>query len=37
MDSRFTGVVPPVVTPLTAEGEVDLESLDRMVEVLQYC
>ena len=34
MDSRFTGVVPPVVTPLTAEGEVDLESLDRVVEVL---
>lgn len=34
MDSRFTGVVPPVITPLTAEGEVDPHSLDRVVEHL---
>ena len=26
MDKRFTGMIPPVVTPFTAEGEVDLEA-----------
>ena len=34
MDNRFTGVIPPVVTPFTAEGEVDLDSLDKVVEHL---
>lgn len=31
---RFTGVVPPVVTPFTPEGEVDHESLAGVVEML---
>ena len=34
MDNRFTGVIPPVVTPFTAEGEIDLDSLDKVVEHL---
>ena len=29
---RFAGVVPPVVTPLTEEGAVDVASLERLVE-----
>lgn len=29
--ATLTGVVPPVLTPLTAEGEVDLPSLERLV------
>ncbi|WP_405900573.1 dihydrodipicolinate synthase family protein [Streptomyces sp. NBC_00727] len=28
---RYTGVIPPVVTPLTADGELDLPSLERVV------
>ncbi|MGK5671274.1 dihydrodipicolinate synthase family protein [Micromonospora sp. URMC 106] len=31
---RFAGVVPPTVTPLTEEGEVDVNSLERLVERL---
>ncbi|MDO3702782.1 dihydrodipicolinate synthase family protein [Micromonospora sp. C28SCA-DRY-2] len=31
---RFAGVVPPTVTPLTEEGEVDVSSLERLVERL---
>ncbi|WP_406079392.1 dihydrodipicolinate synthase family protein [Micromonospora sp. NBC_00858] len=31
---RFAGVVPPTVTPLTEEGEVDVRSLERLVERL---
>lgn len=30
----FTGVVPPIVTPLTPEGAVDVPSLERLVERL---
>lgn len=30
----FSGVVPPVVTPLTAEGDVDVGSLERLVTFL---
>lgn len=33
MDTRFRGVVPPVITPFR-DGEVDLESLDRVVDNL---
>lgn len=29
--ARFQGVVPPLVTPLTADGEVDVASLERLV------
>jgi 4-hydroxy-tetrahydrodipicolinate synthase len=29
--AALTGVVPPLLTPLTAEGEVDLPSLERLV------
>lgn len=32
--AAFTGVIPPVVTPLTAEGEVDAASLERLVGFL---
>ncbi|THA34239.1 dihydrodipicolinate synthase family protein [Streptomyces sp. A1277] len=28
---RYTGVIPPVVTPLTADGELDIPSLERVV------
>ncbi|USQ76988.1 dihydrodipicolinate synthase family protein [Ornithinimicrobium cryptoxanthini] len=28
---RITGVVPPVLTPFTADGEIDLPSLERLV------
>ena len=34
MDSRFAGVIPPVVTPVTAQGDVDLDSLDRVIDHL---
>lgn len=34
MTHDFTGVIPPVVTPFTAEGEIDFASLDRVVEHL---
>ena len=34
MDNRFTGVIPPVVTPFPAAGEVDFDSLDKVVEHL---
>ncbi len=33
MDTRFTGVIPPVVTPFK-NGEVDYDSLDRLIELL---
>ncbi|MGP5481646.1 dihydrodipicolinate synthase family protein [Brachybacterium alimentarium] len=29
--ARLTGVVPPLLTPLTAEGEIDMVSLERLV------
>ncbi|MFE5792828.1 dihydrodipicolinate synthase family protein [Streptomyces sp. NPDC056503] len=31
---RFTGVIPPVVTPLTTGGEIDTASLERLVGFL---
>lgn len=31
---RFSGVIPPVVTPLTPDGEIDAASLERLVEFL---
>lgn len=34
MDSRFAGVIPPLVTPLTATGAIDVASLDRLVDHL---
>ncbi|MEU0520833.1 dihydrodipicolinate synthase family protein [Streptosporangium sp. NPDC006007] len=33
-EPRFSGVVPPLVTPLTPDGEVDVPSLERLVEFL---
>ncbi|MEV4187848.1 dihydrodipicolinate synthase family protein [Streptosporangium canum] len=33
-EPRFSGVVPPLVTPLTPDGEVDAPSLERLVEFL---
>lgn len=33
-EPRFSGVVPPLVTPLTPDGEVDVPSLGRLVEFL---
>ncbi|MDR3032033.1 MAG: dihydrodipicolinate synthase family protein, partial [Kitasatospora sp.] len=30
----FSGLVPPVVTPLTADGEIDVPSLERLVGFL---
>ncbi len=33
MDARFTGVIPPVVTPFK-NGEVDLDSLDHLIDFL---
>ncbi|MER5322705.1 dihydrodipicolinate synthase family protein [Streptosporangium roseum] len=33
-EPRFSGVVPPLVTPLTPGGEVDVPSLERLVEFL---
>ncbi|OUC95801.1 dihydrodipicolinate synthase family protein [Streptosporangium minutum] len=33
-EPRFSGVVPPLVTPLTSDGEVDAPSLERLVEFL---
>lgn len=32
--TTFRGVVPPILTPLTAEGEVDVASLERLTEHL---
>ncbi|NLE98761.1 MAG: dihydrodipicolinate synthase family protein [Propionibacterium sp.] len=32
--AQFTGIIPPVVTPLTPEGEIDFEGLDDVVEHL---
>lgn len=32
--ARFTGVIPPVVTPLTENHEVDYDSFDRVIEHL---
>ncbi|TRW42994.1 dihydrodipicolinate synthase family protein [Georgenia yuyongxinii] len=34
MTTSFHGIVPPIVTPLTAEGEVDLPSLERLTRHL---
>ncbi|HEY9293611.1 MAG TPA: dihydrodipicolinate synthase family protein [Microlunatus sp.] len=31
-NGRFTGVIPPLVTPLTPTGELDTESLGRLVD-----
>lgn len=33
MDTRFTGVIPPVITPFR-DGRVDLDSLDRLIDLL---
>ena len=33
MDTRFTGVIPPVIPPLL-DGRVDFDSLDRLVDML---
>ncbi|MCL3776769.1 MULTISPECIES: dihydrodipicolinate synthase family protein [unclassified Actinomyces] len=33
MDTRFTGVIPPVVTPFK-DGEIDFDSLDKVVDFL---
>ena len=32
MDTRFTGVIPPLITPFTQEGSVDLDGLDHVIE-----
>ncbi|MFC6703862.1 dihydrodipicolinate synthase family protein [Flexivirga alba] len=32
--STYTGVIPPVVTPLTEDGQVDRSSLERLVQYL---
>ncbi|MFB6889793.1 dihydrodipicolinate synthase family protein [Kitasatospora sp. NPDC056327] len=32
--TKYTGVIPPVVTPLTADGEIDQPSLERLVGFL---
>ena len=32
MDTRFTGVIPPLITPFTQDGAVDLDGLDRVIE-----
>ncbi|MGO1384441.1 MAG: dihydrodipicolinate synthase family protein [Arachnia sp.] len=32
--NKFVGIYPPVVTPFTAGGEIDFESLDRVVDHL---
>ena len=34
MDTRFTGVIPPLITPFTQEGSVDLDGLDHVIEHL---
>ncbi|MGO2042381.1 MAG: dihydrodipicolinate synthase family protein, partial [Cellulosimicrobium funkei] len=34
MTTPFRGIVPPVLTPLTTEGEVDVASLERLVDHL---
>lgn len=33
MDTRFTGVIPPVITPFK-DGRIDLDSLDHLVDLL---
>ena len=33
MDTRFTGVIPPVITPFK-DGQIDLDSLDHLVDLL---
>ena len=34
MDTILKGVIPPMVTPLTAEGDLDVSGLDRLIEHL---
>lgn len=34
MNHKFTGVIPPVITPLTAEGQLDVPSLRRVINRL---
>ncbi|NDK31685.1 dihydrodipicolinate synthase family protein [Nesterenkonia haasae] len=34
MNQTFTGVIPPVITPLTANGEFDVDSFARVIERL---
>lgn len=34
MSKRFTGMIPPVVTPLTTDGAIDFSSLDRVIDHL---
>ena len=34
MTQQFVGIYPPVVTPFTADGDIDFASLDRVVEHL---
>ena len=34
MNQEFVGIYPPVVTPFTAEGDIDFASLDRVVDHL---
>lgn len=34
MNQKFTGVIPPVITPLTAEGQLDVPSLRRVINRL---
>ena len=34
MDTRFAGLIPPVVTPFTTDGDLDLDSLDRVLDHL---
>ena len=31
--TTFSGIVPPIVTPLTLEGEVDTTSLERLLSL----
>lgn len=33
-DPKLAGLVPPIITPLTAEGDIDTASLERLVEWL---
>ena len=30
--TEFRGIIPPVLTPFTPSGELDLPSLDRLVD-----
>lgn len=34
MNNKFTGVIPPVITPLTADGQLDVPSLRRVINRL---